>query len=547
MLRSCVNDLVVQLEDPHAEADWGLTHTEQLKRFAAASEYRLLFVNLLRLIRSDQPHFQESDLSLEYLEEKSGSYLFRQAAQALSGRRRLSIHKAKIMLRRAVVLHRHGQRLLAQLEAGEVSVADVDEAASRIQTVQAPEVDSQDELDTEGYEEVCREVEQARQLLAEDLADAAVDAESENDFKRRARQLREERHPLSFEERARKARTHRSVKITPCPDGMSRIEAYVPSHTAVILERVFATIIRSMIADGSASQRSRNQLMADIFTDLLTKNPHLTTMLQVAERKLGDAVENGEDQAEIAGSTGLTDEVTGEIGSLPAGVGTHVVINMTLGQFIRLGGVADEDLLETMSEVEPELKGQALENIRNATLNRKNRREAIRNRQLTEQTRVVGSEHQLTPVDAAELIAELSRMSLVLTDTAQGIPLGVGRKTYRASEKLKLLTALRDDHCRAPGCRKPYFESELDHVHQWGRDRGGTDYGNLVYLCREHHTHKSSGWLNVEPRPDLGDGALEFSNPYTDGSQISQPRYPVHPAIWERHKEYLSVSSSPPF
>ncbi len=95
----------------------------------------------------------------------------------------------------------------------------------------------------------------------------------------------------------------------------------------------------------------------------------------------------------------------------------------------------------------------------------------------------------------------------VFTDPYTGEPLAVDR--YRPSTQLKRYLAARDEHCRAPGCRRHLHESDIDHTLA-AADGGETDHRNLACLCRRHHVVKHCTAWRVR---QLGHGVLEWTGP----------------------------------
>lgn len=60
---------------------------------------------------------------------------------------------------------------------------------------------------------------------------------------------------------------------------------------------------------------------------------------------------------------------------------------------------------------------------------------------------------------------------------------------------------LRDRTCRAPGCRMPAWQSDIDHNQRYA-DGGPTTHDNLCALCRHHHRVKETGgWVLTQTRP----------------------------------------------
>lgn len=110
--------------------------------------------------------------------------------------------------------------------------------------------------------------------------------------------------------------------------------------------------------------------------------------------------------------------------------------------------------------------------------------------------------------DLARRIAGLAPgWDRVFTDPYSGEPLAVDR--YRPSAQLKRYLAARDEHCRAPGCRRRVHESDLDHTLA-ATEGCATDHRNLACLCRRHHVVKHCTAWRVR---QLGRGVLEWTGP----------------------------------
>lgn len=96
------------------------------------------------------------------------------------------------------------------------------------------------------------------------------------------------------------------------------------------------------------------------------------------------------------------------------------------------------------------------------------------------------------PVDpdtARELAASGDVWNRVRVDN-NGTVLAVDR--YRPSHEMRRFLAMRDLHCRAPGCTVPAQRCDLDHTVDAARG-GATSTDNLAHLCRGHHTVKHHG------------------------------------------------------
>lgn len=97
----------------------------------------------------------------------------------------------------------------------------------------------------------------------------------------------------------------------------------------------------------------------------------------------------------------------------------------------------------------------------------------------------------------------------VLSD-GRSMILDVGMATRVVSTALRLAIAIRDQHCRFPGCDRPPSWCEAHHV-IWWEHGGPTNRDNLVLLCsRHHHLVHKPGW-HLELRPDA---ELIITNPH---------------------------------
>jgi hypothetical protein len=79
------------------------------------------------------------------------------------------------------------------------------------------------------------------------------------------------------------------------------------------------------------------------------------------------------------------------------------------------------------------------------------------------------------------------------------------------------LVRARDRTCRAPGCRTPAHQSDLDHTLAW-EDGGPTTPANLGVLCRHCHGYKhSDGVALVQPTPGTFVWRTRLGHTYTTG------------------------------
>jgi len=103
---------------------------------------------------------------------------------------------------------------------------------------------------------------------------------------------------------------------------------------------------------------------------------------------------------------------------------------------------------------------------------------------------------------------------LAVFESADGTPLGVGRKTRAIPPALRRALASRDGGCRFPGCTCTRFV-DAHHVEHWVNG-GETRLDNLALLCRYHHRLVHEGGFTVARRGKL----LVFRRP--DGREVPQ-------------------------
>jgi hypothetical protein len=121
------------------------------------------------------------------------------------------------------------------------------------------------------------------------------------------------------------------------------------------------------------------------------------------------------------------------------------------------------------------------------------------------------------PETARQLACDASIMRVVLAGRSE--PLDVGRRTPVVGPALRRAVIVRDRHCRFPDCDRPQSWCDVHHAVHWA-DGGPTALGNLVLLCRRHHTmvHRTGGF-----GLEMSQGRPVFRRP--DGS-ILQDRGP---------------------
>jgi len=135
------------------------------------------------------------------------------------------------------------------------------------------------------------------------------------------------------------------------------------------------------------------------------------------------------------------------------------------------------------------------------------------------------------PSMAAETARRLSCDASVvaLTESDDGDPLNVGRRTRTISASLRRALNARDRGCRFPGCANSRY-LDAHHVEHWANG-GETKPSNLVSLCRFHHHAVHEGGIRIEI---LDDGALRFVKPNGTAVDSIAPGYTQPPGDWKQ-------------
>jgi hypothetical protein len=111
---------------------------------------------------------------------------------------------------------------------------------------------------------------------------------------------------------------------------------------------------------------------------------------------------------------------------------------------------------------------------------------------------------------------------LALTER-DGLPVDVGRRRRTVPRRLRRALEWRDQTCRFPGCLVGSRRSDDHHLLPWYLG-GATDLGNLLKLCRFHHTRVHECVYNIV---DLGGGRLRFET--AEGREIGVASIAVEP------------------
>ncbi len=103
------------------------------------------------------------------------------------------------------------------------------------------------------------------------------------------------------------------------------------------------------------------------------------------------------------------------------------------------------------------------------------------------------------PADVARALAADGSWRAWIADAA-GTVTATGTRGYVPSAPLARLVRAREPHCRFPGCRQPATRCDLDHAVPW--PTGATTAANLGPLCRRHHNLKTHTPWALSPLPE---------------------------------------------
>ena len=124
--------------------------------------------------------------------------------------------------------------------------------------------------------------------------------------------------------------------------------------------------------------------------------------------------------------------------------------------------------------------------------------------------------------------------------------------------------AVRDQHCRFPGCTESPRRCRAHHLVHWA-DGGATDMPNLLLLCSRHHAAVHGGWIvTLAPdatvtwtsptgQPITCEGDLQYLVEPEDltGTELGLDGPETHPHAWirpwwELHHHEQRPGASPP-
>ncbi|MBA8815729.1 hypothetical protein FHX48_000781 [Microbacterium halimionae] len=267
-----------------------------------------------------------------------------------------------------------------------------------------------------------------------------AEAETPGRLRGFAAALAEKAQPRTLQERFEDANATRTVRLFDLADGMSSINAVLPSVQAHgIFNRLtqqaralkdfragrsdYGTKLRAEDEPVVDDRRTTDQIRADLFSDmLLTSVPSLDPLA-------------GDD--------------CGGLGAIKA------IVQVTVPATTLAGTSSTPADLSGLSLVDPE--------------------------------------------SARRLAGTAPGWDRVFTRPVTGTVVAVDR--YRPSDQLKRQLRARDQHCRFVGCRMPTHRCDIDHTVDAALG-GPTHQHNLAHLCRRHHSLKHASRWSVKQRGD---------------------------------------------
>jgi hypothetical protein len=266
----------------------------------------------------------------------------------------------------------------------------------------------------------------------------------------------------------------RRVVLRRGGDGMATLIAELADVDAHRIHRRLTAIAAGLQADatdGAAESRTRDQLRADILTDLLMG-------AQQQERQAGGSA-----------SDGPPDQPTGPnpMGGAPgaACMGTAEDLRDTAPRTGDAETTGDPPRRTGGGTEVPRPEIQVVVTLETLL-------------SLVDDPAEVPGVGPVT-ADVARVLAADGRWRAWIVDAA-GAVTATGTRGYVPSTGLARLVRAREPHCRFPGCRRPAARCDLDHAVPW--PAGPTDTSNLGPLCRRHHNLKTHTPWALHPSVD---------------------------------------------
>ncbi len=247
------------------------------------------------------------------------------------------------------------------------------------------------------------------------------------------RTLRERLHPETITTRHTASVADRHVETCPARDGMAWLNAYLPAPEVTGIVNRLRDLAEGL-KDEPGEERTRTQLIADAFTDLLLDGTTTAATTPINPSQASERQEPGPDGNHHSRRI-----------DAPIGTGIRPRVLVTVPVLTLLGRSEEPGTLEGYGPIDADT--------------------------------------------ARRLAARAPSFTRILTHPETGAVLSVGRDRYAVPKDLRTWLRVRDETCRFPGCNRSAGRSDVDHVTDW-QYGGGTDYGNLVHLCRSHHRVK---------------------------------------------------------
>ena len=277
--------------------------------------------------------------------------------------------------------------------------------------------------------------------------------------------------PETAQESRVRAFATRRVVVHPGGNGMATLIAELAEVDAHRIHRrltaVAAGLQADATADGTAEPRTRDQLRADILTDLLIGGGHRAADAHMSAG--GDRAESVDDGAGL-GTGSPTDAATDQPPD------PHRVD--------RVAGPARDDADASRGRPIGGPRPDIQVTVTLDTLIG-----------LADNSAEVPGMGPI-PADVARALAADGNWRAWITDAA-GMVTATGTRSYVPSASLARLVRAREPHCRFPGCRQPAMRCDLDHAVPW--PTGATSAENLGPLCRRHHNLKTHALWALDP------------------------------------------------
>ncbi|MFD3445742.1 DUF222 domain-containing protein [Microbacteriaceae bacterium 4G12] len=295
---------------------------------------------------------------------------------------------------------------------------------------------------------------------------------------RATRDLRERLHPESITERHTKSVADRHVETCPAKDGMAWLNAFLPAPEVTGIANRLRDIAEGLKGE-PGEERTRTQLMADAFTDLLLDGT-TTTPATLGREATGDALE---------------DKSIRRIDA-PIGTGIRPRVLVTVPVLTLLGRSEEPGTLEGYGPIDADT--------------------------------------------ARRIAARAPSFTRILTHPETGAVLSLGLDRYAVPKDLRTWLRVRDETCRFPGCNRSAASADVDHMTDW-QYGGGTDYGNLVHLCRSHHRVKHhTAWSSTSK----GGGRVRWLSP-SGHEYETLPATDIRPPTRKRLQVQRSAAPTP--